>query len=584
MFFGTLFRHNLSEMRRGLDTSSIPKLIKVRAKLIIAIQNPVGTNVHHDSVSNARSLLAQYRLVPHVTFEIFSGEIFGLVGESGSGKSTVVQAMMRILPPPAIISKGEVIINNEDILASSSLDVVGMRWKKISIVMQSALNALNPVLSIREQIHDVLKTHKNLIGLDADERAKELLSLVEIDHDRLDSFPHQLSGGMKQRIVIAIALAIMPPIIIMDEPTTALDVIVEREIIAKIIDLRKKLGFTILFITHDLNLLLEFADRLAIMKNGEIVELDKVENINAGGKHPYTKKLIGSIPSASGKRQKGLLSKPKSLNLSKNPILEVRNLKKVFQSPGFFNKNKLIAVNDVSFKIHKGEIVGLVGESGSGKSTVAKLVTRLIRPSEGSIYLNGENKKVTESRNVPLQYRKDVQMVFQDPFGSLNSIHTVYHHLSRPLYRHRLKDEVTMLPYIIDLLEKVGLSPGEKFAEKFPHEMSGGERQRVAIARALSLEPKIVVADEPTSMLDVSIRMEVLEIFAKMRIENNLTVLFITHDLASARYLADRIIVLKNGKIIEENNSEKLIQNPKEDYTKQLVNAASPGWLNQITK
>ena len=522
--------------------------------------------------------------VRDVTFEIFSGEIFGLVGESGSGKSTVVQAMMRILPPPAIISKGEVIINNEDILASSSLDVVGMRWKKISIVMQSALNALNPVLSIREQIHDVLKTHKNLIGLDADERAKELLSLVEIDHDRLDSFPHQLSGGMKQRIVIAIALAIMPPIIIMDEPTTALDVIVEREIIAKIIDLRKKLGFTILFITHDLNLLLEFADRLAIMKNGEIVELDKVENINAGGKHPYTKKLIGSIPSASGKRQRGLLSKPKSLNLSKNPLLEVQNLKKVFQSPGFFNKNKLIAVNDVSFKIHKGEIVGLVGESGSGKSTVAKLVTRLIRPSEGSIYLNGENKKVTESRNVPLQYRKDVQMVFQDPFGSLNSIHTVYHHLSRPLYRHRLKDEVTMLPYIIDLLEKVGLSPGEKFAEKFPHEMSGGERQRVAIARALSLEPKIVVADEPTSMLDVSIRMEVLEIFAKMRIENNLTVLFITHDLASARYLADRIIVLKNGKIIEENNSEKLIQNPKEDYTKQLVNAASPGWLNQITK
>ena len=522
--------------------------------------------------------------VRDVTFEIFSGEIFGLVGESGSGKSTVVQAMMRILPPPAIISKGEVIINNEDILASSSLDVVGMRWKKISIVMQSALNALNPVLSIREQIHDVLKTHKNLIGLDADERAKELLSLVEIDHDRLDSFPHQLSGGMKQRIVIAIALAIMPPIIIMDEPTTALDVIVEREIIAKIIDLRKKLGFTILFITHDLNLLLEFADRLAIMKNGEIVELDKVENINAGGKHPYTKKLIGSIPSTSGKRQKGLLSKPKSLNLSKNPILEVRNLKKVFQSPGFFNKNKLIAVNDVSFKIHKGEIVGLVGESGSGKSTVAKLVTRLIRPSGGSIYLDGENKKVTESRNVPLQYRKDVQMVFQDPFGSLNSIHTVYHHLSRPLYRHRLKDEVKMLPYIIDLLEKVGLSPGEKFAEKFPHEMSGGERQRVAIARALSLEPKIVVADEPTSMLDVSIRMEVLEIFAKMRIENNLTVLFITHDLASARYLADRIIVLKNGKIIEENNSENLIQNPKEDYTKQLVNAASPGWLNQITK
>ena len=191
---------------------------------------------------------------------------------------------------------------------------------------------------------------------------------------------------------------------------------------------------------------------------------------------------------------------------------------------------------------------------------------------------------MTESRNVPLEYRKTVQMVFQDPFGSLNSIHTVYHHLARPLFRHGLKNEAEMFPYIVSLLEKVGLSPGENFAKKFPHEMSGGERQRVAIARALSLDPQVVVADEPTSMLDVSIRMEVLEIFAKMRIENNLTVLFITHDLASARYLADRIIVLKNGKIIEENNSEKLIQNPRQDYTKQLVNAASPGWLNQITR
>ena len=448
--------------------------------------------------------------------------------------------------------------------------------------MQSALNALNPVLSVREQIHDVLKIHKGLIGSKAGNRAKELLSLVDIEHNRLDSFPHQVSGGMKQRIVIAIALAIMPPIIIMDEPTTALDVIVEREIISKVIELRKKLGFTILFITHDLNLLLEFADRLAIMKDGEIVELDEVKNIQKGGKHPYTNKLIGSIPYASGVRQKGLLTKPDKLTFPKDPILEVRDLKKMFQSPGLFNKDKLLAVDKVSFKVFKGEIVGLVGESGSGKSTIAKLVTRLIRPSAGSIYLNGKNKKVTESRNVPLEYRKTVQMVFQDPFGSLNSIHTVYHHLARPLFRHKLKNQTEIFPYIVHLLEQVGLTPGDKFAEKFPHEMSGGERQRVAIARALSLDPQIIVADEPTSMLDVSIRMDVLEIFAKLRKENNLTVLFITHDLASARYLADRIIVLKNGSIVEENASEKLIQNPKKEYTKQLVTAASPGWLSSL--
>ena len=537
-------------------------------------------NLSVDYITDVTSIQA----VRNVSFEINSGEIFGLVGESGSGKSTVVQAMMRILPPPALISEGKVVINNKDIMTASESDIINFRWKKISIVMQSALNALNPVLSIREQIHDVLKIHKGLIGKEADDRAKELLSLIDIEYNRLDSFPHELSGGMKQRIVIAIALSIMPPIIIMDEPTTALDVIVEREIISKVINLRKKLGFTILFITHDLNLLLEFADRLAIMKDGKIVELDQVKNIQKGGRHPYTKKLIGSIPSASGERQKGLLSKPDSLHFSKDPILEVHNLKKVFQSPGIFNKNELIAVNGVSFKVLKGEIVGLVGESGSGKSTIAKLVTRLMRPSEGSIYLNGENKKVTESRNVPLEYRKTVQMVFQDPFGSLNSIHTVYHHLARPLFRHRLKKERGMFTYIVDLLERVGLVPGHKFAEKFPHEMSGGERQRVAIARALSLDPEIIVADEPTSMLDVSIRMDVLEIFAKMRKENNLTVLFITHDLASARYLADRIIVLKNGSIVEENTSEELIQNPREEYTRELVKAASPGWLTSLGK
>ena len=525
---------------------------------------------------------ADINAVQNVSFDIYPGEVFGLVGESGSGKSTVVQAMMRILPPPALISGGKVLINNQDIMTASPSDIIGFRWKQISIVMQSALNALNPVLSIREQINDVLVTHGGLTGEDANDRAEELLSLVDLDSQRLDSYPHQLSGGMKQRVVIAIALAIMPPIIIMDEPTTALDVIVEREIISKIIELRKKLGFTILFITHDLNLLLEFVDRLAIMKNGEIVELDGVANIQKGGKHPYTKKLISSIPSASGQREKDLLSKPDSLSFSKDPILEVKNLKKVFESPGLFNKNIIKAVDGVSFEVFKGEIIGLVGESGSGKSTIAKLITRLIRPSAGSIHLHGKNKQVTESRNVPLEYRKTVQMVFQDPFGSLNSVHTVYHHLARPLIRHGLKNRDEIFPYIVQLLEKVGLKPGKNFAEKFPHEMSGGERQRVAIARALSLEPQILVADEPTSMLDVSIRMEILEIFAKMRKENNLTVLFITHDLASARYLADRIIVLKNGMVIEENKSEDLIQNPVEVYTKQLIKAASPGWLNSL--
>jgi len=523
------------------------------------------------------------KAVEDVSFDIQRGEIFGLVGESGSGKSTIVQAVLRILPPPAVISGGKVIINNNNILSVSNTEVLQYRWKQISIVMQSALNALNPVLTVREQIEDVLKEHNNLKGKSATNRTIELLSLVDIDLNWLDSYPHQLSGGMRQRVVIAIALALMPPLIIMDEPTTALDVIVEREILAKIIKLRKELGFTIFFITHDLNLLLEFADRLAIMKTGRLVELDKVQKIRRGGQREYTKKLIRSLPSATGTREKGLLSKPESLDLGEQPLLEVRNLSKSFSDSGIFYSSLNEVVENISFQVFPGEIVGLVGESGSGKSTIAKLITRLIRPTSGDIFLKGSNKKVSEARKVPLEYRKQVQMVFQDPFSSLNSIHTVYHHLARPLLRHQLVSEEKLLDHIIEMLETVGLRPGSTFAEKFPHEMSGGERQRVAIARALSLNPDLIIADEPTSMLDVSIRMEILEIFARMRIEKNLSIIFITHDLASARYLADRIIVLQRGSIVEQGVAEDLIQSPKEAYTKQLIKAASPGWLKGLS-
>jgi len=521
--------------------------------------------------------------VNNVSFEIQEGEIFGLVGESGSGKSTVIQAVLRTLPPPAVITDGKVIINDKDILSISNTEVLKYRWKEISMVMQSALNALNPVLTISEQIEDVLREHSSLKGQAIQDRTKELLSLIDIDISRLDSYPHQLSGGMRQRVVIAIALALMPPLIIMDEPTTALDVIVEREIIAKIIELRKNLGFTILFITHDLNLLLEFADRVAVMKSGKLVEMDSAQNIRGGGKHDYTQKLIGSLPSASGPRERGMLSKPENLSLGSQPILEIQNLSKSFIESGIFKSTSIDVVKNVSFQIYPGEIIGLVGESGSGKSTIAKLIARLIRPTSGNILLKGNNKKVSEAQKVPLEYRKQVQLVFQDPFGSLNSVHTVFHHLARPLVRHRLVTKQNLFQTIIENLETVGLKPGEEFARKFPHEMSGGERQRVAIARALSLNPDLIIADEPTSMLDVSIRMEILEIFARMRIEKNLTIIFITHDLASARYIADRIFVLHNGSIIEENSAEQLIQSPKEEYTKQLIKAASPGWLESLS-
>ena len=521
--------------------------------------------------------------VKNISFQISQGEIFGLVGESGSGKSTVVQALIRTLPPPAVITGGNVIIDEIDILSLSAIEVKKYRWKQISIVMQSALNALNPVMTVEDQIKDVLEIHKNIVGQKADEKVENLLRLVDVSKENAKSYPHQLSGGMRQRVVIAIALALTPPLIIMDEPTTALDVIVEREILSKIIQLRKELDFTILFITHDLNLLLEFADRIAIMKDGKMIEINTVKKIKEGGNHPYTKKLIGSLPSASGPRDKNLLPRPKTLGFGDKPILEIENLSKTFQKSGLFSKSEIEVVKKVSFEIFRGEIIAIVGESGSGKSTIAKLITRLIRPTSGNILLEGRNTEIFEARKVPLQYRKTVQMVFQDPFASLNSVHTVYHHLSRPLVRQNLYDEKTISKMINESLEEVGLSPGKDFAKKFPHEMSGGERQRVAIARALCIKPKIIIADEPTSMLDVSIRMEILEIFARLRIEKNLTIIFITHDLASARYLADRILVLNKGMLVEQNSAEELIQNPEKSYTKKLVRAASPGWLNEIT-
>ena len=312
----------------------------------------------NNSVLSIQNLCVNYitptdavKAVNDVSFEIKQGEIFGLVGESGSGKSTVVQAVLRTLPPPAVITGGKVIINNKDILSISNTDVLQYRWKQISIVMQSALNALNPVLTIREQIKDVLEIHSFLTGEAVDNRIHELLSLIDIDVSRLDSYPHELSGGMKQRAVIAIALALMPPLIIMDEPTTALDVIVEREILAKIIELRKELGFTILFITHDLNLLLEFADRLAIMRHGKVIELGQTQKIRTGGEHSYTQKLIGALPSASGPRKKGLLSKPKNQDFGNTPLLEVQNLSKNFPVSGFFRPKLIEAVKDVSFQV-----------------------------------------------------------------------------------------------------------------------------------------------------------------------------------------------------------------------------------------
>ena len=529
-----------------------------------------NAGVHKDEVQRLSGHVVG---MSDISFDVKRGEIFVVMGLSGSGKSTAIRTVNKLHD----ITSGSVTVDGVDVQALRGKELQEFRRETMGMVFQHF--ALFPHINVIQNTSYGLKVQG------VERRERESAALKALDMVGLEAYANnkisELSGGMQQRVGLARALCSDPPILLMDEAFSALDPLIRRQMQDELMIIQKQLKKTILFITHDLNLLLEFADRLAIMKNGKVIELGQTQKIRTGGEHSYTQKLIGALPSASGPRKKGLLSKPKNRDFGSTPLLEVKNLSKDFPVSGFFRPKLIEAVKEISFQVFPGEIVALVGESGSGKSTIAKLITRLIRPTSGDIFLNGSNKKVSEARRVPLEYRKQVQMVFQDPFGSLNSVHTVYHHLERPIKRHKLMDESKIYQYIIDMLEAVDLSPGIVFADKFPHEMSGGERQRVAIARALSLKPELIIADEPTSMLDVSIRLDILRILANLRNQNNVAILFITHDLASARYLADRIIVLQNGKQVEEGLSEELTGNPQHHYTKQLIAAASPGWLKK---
>ena len=533
-------------------------------------------NLNVDYLSEGASIHA----VRDFSMHINENEIFGLVGESGSGKSTVIKSILRILPAPGVITKGEIKFKDQDILELDESELSSLRWSHISVVKQKALNSLNPLLKIKEQIIDTIRAHEQIKTKDAMERCNALMDLVEIDRNYLNSYPHELSGGMKQRVVIAIALALKPELIIMDEPTTALDVVIEKEIILKILDLKSQLGFSLLFITHDLNLILGFADRVGVMLEGELVDTDTAEIIKSGGNNVYTTKLINSIPDVSNYNQS-------KANKNEPELIHVKNLIKSYsRHSSIFSSDKFHAVDGVSFNVNKNEIVGLVGESGSGKSTISKILTKLIDFDGGQILFNGEDISCITKRRDLLDYRKKVQMIFQDPFASLNSIHTVYHHLSRPILIHRSYDKYSkkerdqmVKKEIIAILKEVDLSPPEEFLYKFPHEMSGGERQRIALARVLLVQPQLIIADEPTSMLDMSIRMEILDLLKSLQVKKGISILFITHDIASACYLSNRLIVLKNGKIVDSGVVSEIINNPKDKYSKLLIDSCESGWF-----
>ncbi len=513
--------------------------------------------------------------VDNVSFEIQAGEVLGLAGESGSGKSTIGQAILQILQPPGRVSRGEICFEGNNVLVLGAHGLRQFRWRDGSMVFQSAMNALNPVLSVGEQIADTLEAHGSVSRDELRRRSLELLDLVDIDHKNLGAFPHELSGGMRQRVVIAIALALKPRLVIMDEPTTALDVVVQKEILRRVKSLQTELGFSILFISHDLPLMLAFADRVGILYKGKLVDLAAPSELHSDERHPYTQKLMRSFPSISGPRSV-LARSPGEANRGekKAPLLSVRGLDKSYPtSGGGLRASKRKVLREVSFDLAQGEIVALVGESGCGKSTIARQIMRLEQPDAGTILFEGEDILAREPRRASLAYRGRVQVVFQDPFGSLNPVHTVAHHLTRPLLRHRRVPREKVRERALALLSLVGLEPAEDFIDRHPFTLSGGQRQRVAIARALAVEPRLILADEPTSMLDVSIRLEVLSLFRRLASDLGITVLFITHDLASARNLADRILVLYAGTVVEEGNAEEVVSAPKHPYTSLLLSS-----------
>tara|TARA_B100000945_G_scaffold321563_1_gene337002 strand:+ start:5540 stop:7138 length:1599 start_codon:yes stop_codon:yes gene_type:complete len=507
----------------------------------------------------------EFSAVRNLNLSIEENQIAGLVGESGSGKSVTALSIMRLLPEPkASYGKDSSInFNDVEILRADKNSLRKIRGNQISMIFQEPMTSLNPYHRVGNQIIESIQLHKKRPKSDAILEAKKLMKLVEIPEvdRRFSSYPHELSGGQRQRIMIAMALANKPKLLIADEPTTALDVTIQAQILDLMTKLKNEVGMSILFITHDLGLIERFSDTITVMEKGLVVEQGVTKEIFSNPQHPYTKKLINSEPSAK-----------QDLMTIKNPIISVKELNIFYPLPNknFFKKDFFHAVKNVNFSIPKNSTIGLVGESGSGKSTLGMALAGLIN-FQGTVLYQGQDLSKLSPMELKL-IKKDIQIVFQDPYGSLSPRMTIGEIVGEGLNVHFDLNHEEKIERIIDCLKAVEINPDERF--KYPHEFSGGQRQRIAIARSLILNPAFMILDEPTSALDRSIQIQVIELLKNIQKDFELTYLFISHDLKVVRSMSDYIFVMQNGLIVESGSAEQVFSNPEEEYTDKLLSAA----------
>ncbi len=511
----------------------------------------------------------EFEAVKDVSFHLNKGETLGIVGESGSGKSVTARSIMRLLPsPPSFLKSGSIVFKGQELTEFSEKQMEGIRGQDISMIFQDPMTSTNPTIRISDQVAESLIKHQSMSKTEAYQQTIELLKLVGIRdaEERYRQYPHEFSGGMRQRVMIAMALACNPSLLIADEPTTALDVTIQAQILKLMRNMQKKMGTSIILITHDLGVVAGMCDRILVMKEGEIVEHGTTEEIFANAQHPYTQKLLNALPKLHEKKQpKEIATIQPGIDRHK-PLIEVTHLSKEFP---LGRGQTLKAVNDLSFYIYPGETLGLVGESGSGKSTTGRTILQLHQPTNGEVLYQGI--PVTRLSKKQLKaMRRHMQIIFQDPYSSLNPRRKILDIIGEALDIHGLvKTHEERRQRVEELLELVGLK--KEHAMRYPHEFSGGQRQRIGIARALAVEPNFIVCDEPLSALDVSIQKQIVDLLKELQQKLGLTYLFIAHDLSMVKHISDRVAVMYGGKIVELAESEELYANPQHPYTRALL-------------